>query len=207
MITRLRSLFNKVDRSLDVNAITEEERFSKAEDGDRRPKTAVQALGLMLPLVRRYDGKARLKLMVSQHGVHLDGASAHWEFFFDLASRQAQLAGEWVLDLDEEGDHYTLSHVDIIIRPFPPANSPLRQMVNEGHLLHRQLAGLWQQELQRSPDLPVHFRDTNMALADFIQQGLDPTLDEFSLTTGRSPDGRICWMAQTRDKTYYAALE
>lgn len=206
MIKRLRSLFNQVDSALEINAITEESRFSQTSDGDRMPKTAAQALNLVLPLVRRYDSKARLKLMVSQHGLQQAGTSADWEFFFDLASRQAQLAGEWVLDLDEEADHYISSRINIIVRPFPPANSPLRQMVRDGHLLHRQLAGLWRQELERRPDLPLHFRDTHMALADFIQQGLDPTLDEFSLSTGQFPDGHSCWIAQTRDKTYYSAL-
>lgn len=73
-----------------------------------------------------------------------------------------------------------------------------------GVMLHRQLYGLWQQERRRRPDRPMHFLDSDAALSEFTRQGLDITRDEFSLSTGQSPEGCICWIAQARQKVYYA---
>jgi hypothetical protein len=80
-------------------------------------------------------------------------------------------------------------------------------MVKEGKLLHRQMAGMWKQECRRRPNLPHEFRDTDVILAEFIEQGLDVSQTEFSLTTGQSPEDRLCWVAQTRRENYYAAFE
>lgn len=77
-------------------------------------------------------------------------------------------------------------------------------MVKDGLLLHAQLAGMWKQEMASRPNLPLQFRDTNLALADFIRQGLDFAVTEFSLTTGRSPEGTLGWIAQARRITFYA---
>jgi len=206
MISKFRSLYNKIDRLFDPYAITQETNISRDFGMDKQPKTAKQALQMILPTVRKFDQKACLKSIVSQHGIDLHGTSAHWEFFFDLDRRKAKLTGEWALVWDDNADNYASSHIEVIVRPFPPADSPLRHMVQEGHLLYRQLAGMWKQERERRLDLPGRFRDTDVALADFSQQGLDVTLTEFSLSTGYSPDGRLCWIAQTRYKTYYVAF-
>jgi hypothetical protein len=53
----------------------------------------------------------------------------------------------------------------------------------------------------------LKFRDTDVAAADFIKQGLDVTQMEFSLHTGQEPGGGMRWIAQTRRDTYYAAFE
>jgi hypothetical protein len=76
-------------------------------------------------------------------------------------------------------------------------------MVKEGTLLHPQLAKMWKEECARRPELPTPFRDTDLALADLIQQGLDPAVMEFSLHAEVSPKGQPTWIAQTRDKTFY----
>lgn len=206
MITKFRRLYNALDCFFDRQAISQEIRFSQDAGDEKQPKTARQALEVVLPAAKKFDRQARLKLIVSQQGIDSNGTSAHWEFFFDLVSHRAKLVGEWVLTWDNKADNYGPSRLEVTVRPFPPADSPIRQLVREGHLLHRQLAGMWRQAQERLPDVPRRFRDTNVVLADFSQQGLDLTLAEFSLCTGQTPEGRLCWMAQTRYDTYYAAL-
>ena len=206
MITRFRRLYNAVDRFFDYRTISQELRFSREAGEKKQRRTARQALEVILPAAKEFDRQARLKAIVSQQGIDRNGTSAHWEFFFDLVSRRAKLAGEWVLTWDTGADTYGPARIDVVVQPFPPAGSPLRQLVREGHLLQRQLAGMWRQERKRRPDLPDRFRDTDVVLADLARQGLDVTLVEFSLSTGLSPEGRLCWLAQTRDDTYYTPL-
>ncbi|MBM3123979.1 MAG: hypothetical protein FJZ87_02775 [Chloroflexi bacterium] len=172
-------------------------------EGASFPCTAKTALNTILPTIKRYDHKALLKHILSQHGIDDQGASAHWEFFFDLSNRRAQAVCEWKLSWDEKADAYGPPRMMIAINPFPPENSPLRRMVREGHLLHRQLAGTWLEEVRRHPALPVHFRDTDIVLADFKKQGLDAGLMEFSLSTDASPDLGVRWAAHTRSRTYF----
>src|SRR5688500_14166749 len=121
-------------------------------------------------------------------------------------ARRAQLVCEWILPWDDAIDNYGPAGVEIVVKPFPAVDSPVRQMVREGKLLHKQMISMWKQEYKRLPDLPNKFRDTDMVLADFLQQGLDPTQVEFSLRTGQSPQGQMCWMAQSRTATYYSAF-
>lgn len=195
-----------MDSLFDRSSISKNISFSQELGGGTHPKTAKGALELTLPAARKFDRKARLKMIVSQKGVDQHGDSAHWEFFFDLPGRQAQLVCEWKLTWDEKADAYGPPRIEITVRPFPPPESPIRQMVRDGHLLHRQLAGMWRSELNRLPTLPYSFRDTNSIIADFMKQGLDITQMEFSLSTGLSPEHGISWMAQTGNKTYYAVF-
>lgn len=204
MSDALRRAYNQIDRLFDFRAITEGSRSSRDGGETRRPVTAAQAFGQIRPFAYEIDRQARLKMIVSQQGVQLDGTSSHWEFFFDLTRRRAKLVCEWILPWDEAMDGFQPARIEIVVTPFPPAGSPIRQAVQEGKLLHRQMRGMWTRELRRLPDLPHKFRDSQIALAGFIQQGLDATQVEFSLSTGQSPDRRICWKAQTRDATYYA---
>lgn len=206
MITRFRRFYNAVERCFDRRAFCQEMRFSREAGDEKQPKTARQAWEAILPVVRQYDRKVALKRIVSQGGIDGKGASSHWEFFFDLVIRRAKLSCEWVLDWDNLIDDYRSSHIEIAISPFPSENSPVRQLVRDGHLLYPQLSGLWIQERKRLPDLPYRFRDTQGVAADLLAQGLDLTTTEFSLSTGQSPQGRLCWMAQTRKDTYYVPL-
>jgi hypothetical protein len=206
MSETLRRLYNRIDLLFDSRAIARESRFSSDGGASGESRTAAQALAFVLPHVRRFDGGAGLKSIVSQQGVRPDGTSAHWEFFFDLPGRRARIIAEWRLAWDEAHDAFGSASVDFLVKPFPPADSPIRQAVREGKLLHRQMAGMWKQEHQRTARLPIRFRDSDLAFADFRNQGLDASQTEFSLSTGRSPQGNLCWIAQARDTTYYAAL-
>lgn len=203
MSDALRRMFNAVERLFDTRAILQESRYSRSGGDAGLPVTALHAFKIIEPFALHLDRSARLKMIVSQGGVDARGASAHWEFFFDLVSRRAQLVCEWSLSWDEANDHYTSARVDLFVKPFPPVGSPFHQAVREGKLLHRQLISLWERECKRLPDLPRKFRDTDMALADVSQQGLDTTQMEFSLSTGQSPQGDLCWVARTRSAAYY----
>jgi hypothetical protein len=180
--------------------------FSLPVKSDRQPRTAGQAYKCVLPTAKKLDRLARLNMIVSQQGVDLKGMSPQWEFFFSLPNRRAKLICEWVQPWDETEDNYSAPRIEATVTPFPPMDSRLRQLVRDGHLLHEQLIVMWRQEYKRLPNLPSRFRDSDAALADFTQQGLDVTLTEFSLSTGQSPEGSLCWVAQTRNEKYYTAF-
>lgn len=205
MTTRLRQLYNTADRFFDRRSITEDIGLTRPAGELRQPQTARQAWEKVRPVAREFDRRARLKMVVSQPGLDHRGASHHWEFFFDLPGRQAKLVGEWRLSWDEAGDHGP-AVIEITVQPFPPADSQLRKLVQAGHLLYRQLGGLWRQEMKRRPDLPEDFRDSDIVLEDLIGQGLDTANQEFSLSTGLAPNGRLCWIAQARRRTFYTSL-
>ena len=206
MSDALRRAYNAVDILFDARAIRQELHFSHELEEVRHPRSAYQAFRSIRPFVNKLDRRARLKMIVSQSGVDADGASAHWEFFFDLVQRRAHLICDWALSWDETKDTFGPAIVEITVRPFPSVDSPIRQLVASGKLLHRQMVGLWRQEYERSPALPKRFRDTDVLLADLKQQGLNVSQTEFSVRTGLSPEGRICWIAQTRKDIYYSAF-
>jgi hypothetical protein len=206
MSNALRRLYNRVDRFFDRRTLTQELRSSHELKGSNEPQTARQVFEVAWQAAQELDREACLKLIVSPQGVDQQGASAHWEFFFDLPQRRAKLEGNWFLPWEDERQGFGFARFDLIARPFPAANSLLRQMVNEGKLLHRQLAGFWEEERRRSPDLPLHFRNSDEAIIELMRQGLDLLQDEFSLGTGQSPEGSLAWVAQTRKREFYAEL-
>lgn len=204
MITRLRAAYNAIDRFFDFRAIAQEVHSTQIAGDDKQPKTAGQTLQVILPFVKQFGGGTLLKMIVSQPGLDSQGASPHWEFFFDLVSRKAKLVCEWQLTWNNRMDAYNLPSINIAVHPFPPPNSMIRKMVRDGQLLYRQQVGLWRQETRREPDLPLRFRGTDAVVADLIKGGLDITATEFSLSAGQSPAGRLVWLAQAHRKTYYA---
>lgn len=204
MSDSLRRIYNTVDVIFDSRAIVQETRSTRPGGGSNLPGTALQAFNRVLPHVLKLDRQARLKLIVSQQGAGLAGTSSHWEFFFDLVQRRAQLSADWILPWDEAIDGYGPAEVQIVVKPFPPVDSLLRQAVKEGKLLHKQLISMWGQECKRRPNLPHKFRDTDIVLADLSKQGLDTSQTEFSLRTGVSPKGQVSWIAETRNTTYYS---
>ncbi len=204
MSDNLRRMYNSIDRLFDFWAIPQELRFSRAGGKSRSPITARQAFQRVLPVVRKLDWQNQLTLITSRPGLDAGGASAHWEFFFNLPNRRAQIICEWVLPWDEAADDYGPPAIEVTVTPFPPVNSPIRAAVKEGKLLHQQMIGMWRRECKRRPALPARFRDTDTALADFVRQGLDITQAEFSITTGLSPQGTLCWIAQARNTAYYS---
>lgn len=204
MSDSLRRIYNSIDRLFDIWAITQELRYSREGGESRSPKTALQAFQFVQPVIRELDRQSQLKMITSQQGLSVNGTSTHWEFFFNLFRRRAEVVCEWVLPWNEATDDYGQAKIEISINPFPTVNSPIRTAVREGKLLHQQMIGMWRQECKRRPTLPSHFRDTDIVLADFVRQGLDITQAEFSLSTGHSPQGKLGWIAQTRNAAYYS---
>lgn len=173
MSDTMRRLYNAVDVLFDTRAISRETRYARSDGESNLPKTALQAFKSVQPFAFNLDRQARLKMIVSQQGVRADGTSTHWEFFFDLIQRRAQLVCEWLLSWEKTKDDYGPASIEIVVKPFPAAGSPIRQAVKEGKLLHRQMIRMWKQECRRRPDLPGKFRDTDIVIADFLRQGLD----------------------------------
>ena len=206
MIVKIRRLYNTVESFFDRLAISQELHYSQPAGKDLQSRTAGQAFKSILPVARKLDRLARLNMVISQQGIDQRGVSPHWEFFFSLPNRRAKLICEWVQPWDETEDNYSAPYIKATVTPFPPMDSRLRQLVRDGHLLHQQLIVMWRQEYKRLPNLPPHFRDSDAALVDFTRQGLDVTLTEFSMSTGQSPEGRLCWVAQTRNEKYYTAF-
>lgn len=204
MSDSLRRIYNSINQSFDIWAISRELRYSRDGGESRAPKTALQAFQIARPFVHKLDWQFQLKMVVSQQGLTTNGESAHWEFFFDLVRCRAKVACEWILSWDEATDDYGQANIQLAVHPFPTADSPIQKEVREGQLLYQQMIGMWEQEYTRSPALPNTFRDTGHALADFIRQGLDTTQADFSLSTGQSPQGQLCWIARTRDTAYYS---
>jgi hypothetical protein len=202
MINHIRKIYNRIDSLFDRAAITEKIQLTRETSGVDQPVTAGLAFGNVLPVARGFDRKAILKLITSPQGVDQHGNSTHWEFFFDLVQRRAQLAAEWKMTWDEKTDRHGPVQIAITVNPFPPVDSPIRRMVGDGQLLHKQMIGMWKQELRRRSALPHSFRDTNMVIVELVKQGLDITITEFSLHTGMSPKGQPNWIAQTRDGSH-----
>ena len=202
----LRRIYNTIDSFFDRSGITQDIHFTRDGGESRQAITAMQAFSEVKPLVLELDRQAQLKMIVSQSGLNNDGTSPRWEFFFDLPHRRAQATCDWSLPWDDATDSYGSPKIEVTVKPFPPADSPIRKMVKEGKLLRQQMVGMWEQERKRRPNLHHNFRDSHIVLSEFIKQGLDPTQTEFSLSTGQSPEGKVSWTAQTRDKIYYAAF-
>jgi hypothetical protein len=206
MIERLIQLYNQVDRLFDRRALRREWQISRELD-ESHEVTARQAFRPAFKAAQELDRGSRLTL-ITGHDVQPDGSARRWEFFFDLPVRRAKLVCDWSLRWDSSADSFGPARLEVVARPFPPAESVYCRMVTEGKLLHRQLNGLWTQEQRRSPKLPFSFTDTDVVMADFVLQGLDPSADEFSFGTALLPDGQPGWIALTHDnQAFYSAIE
>jgi len=206
MPNRLRQLYNAIVRLLDRTSILQTIRFTRKLEMEGQPVTAGTAFEVILPAAGKLDRRAQLKRVVSLSGIDAHGSSAHWEFFFNLPGRRAKLLCEWVLPWNEPADTYDPPVMEITVTPFPPPESPLHQLVREGGLLYRQLSGLWREELRRIPNLPRQFHDTDLILQELMDQGLQITQSEFSLTTGHMPEGGAVWRVQTRRGDFHASF-
>lgn len=206
MSESLRRIYNRIEQAFDWGILSQELHYSHKAGNLESPQTAGQVFQLVRPLIRELDRHAQLKMVVSQQGLDQRGTSAHWEFFFVLVRRRAEVVCEWILPWDEDMDNYGQASITIWVKPFPAADSPLRMAVRDGKLLYQQMKGLWLQECRRRPTLTEKFHDTDIALADFVRQGLDIAQSEFSVSTGQSPQGKPCWVAQTKNDTYYSPL-
>ncbi len=202
MIDKLRKIYNKIDTIFDRSALESEINRSYRLRAENKPVTAKTAFRLALLEAKRLDKHAALKMIVAPDGVDPTGKAIRWEFFFDLIQQRAKLICEWFLSWDAEADSFGPPQLVVKANPFPPADSPLHQLVSEGKLLHRQLNGFWQQERRRQPDLPHQFRDSDEALAALIRQGLSFDQEVTLSTTEHSSENESYWVAKSRYDTF-----
>lgn len=205
----LRKVFNSVDALFDLRTLREARRFSLSAGKVREGQTARYAFERAHPVALEQDREARLKMVVSQagaDGINGQGRSSSWEFFYDLPRIRAHLILTWFLPWNEAADDYDPARLDVDLKPFLSPDGLITRMIHEGKLLYRQVEGLWQEEMRKVSYLPTEFRDSDWAVADFIEQGLDVTLDEFTMTSGHSAEGRPIWIAQARQKNYSTAF-
>ncbi len=204
----LRRLYNIVDRFLDRHSLAETIQRSRSGGEKYNPITASEALSLCVPLVREIERGACLKLIVSPDGsIQRDGRSARWEFFFDLPQRRAKILCVWHLLWNEEKDDFGEAQIDITVNPFPPPNSPPRQMVKEGKLLYRQLIGMWRKEQNRRDILPDSFRDSDEVIVEFARKGLDLSEKEITLRAEWVANELPRWYADSRDVSLHCSFE
>jgi len=206
-VERLRRYVNRLDRWLDRASLVEATSTRIDLDKPAEPVTARQAFSSVLPVARRVDGSARLKLITASENLDASGTASRWEFFFDLPKRRAKATVAWVLPLTEEFDSYRSPIVEAVFRPFPMPGSLFYRMIDEGRLLYRQLNGHWRDEMQRTPDLPKSFKDSDLAMRELSQRGLDVGSDEASLTAKGVSETEIVWMAQTRYNSYQTSIQ
>lgn len=199
----LRRLYNSIDGLFGRGGLKEEQRFTRSALTTSGQLTLGAVYALCQNIAQEFEARPRLTMVAAPEGTDRFGAARRWELFFHLPKQRALLECVWVITEKDEEE----ARIDVVARPFPPADSPLRKMVEQGKLLRRQLTGMWREELNKHPALPQHFYNSDAALNKFVQQGLDPATEEFSLTAKYTDGGEACWVLQTHDKTYQAPFE
>ena len=198
----LRRIFNAVETIFDGGGLKQEQRFTRSALTTSGALTLGAVYALCQNIAQDMEARPRLTMVAAPEGTDRFGAARRWELFFHLPKQRATLECAWMIFEDDQQE----ARIDCVARPFPPADSPLRKMVDEGKLLRRQLHGTWHEELRKHPALPKHFYNSDAALNKFVQQGLDPAKEEFSLTA-KYDNRAALWVLQTRDKTYQVPFE
>ena len=200
----MRRLVNRIDHLLDLRSLRAEDRKTLPAPSIAGPCTVRAAFDPALRHARRHDRGAQLKRIVSPNGLFPNGTSDRWEFLFHLPSRRG-IANIELQILEVEDSGWSPEHTatwSVWVRPFPTREAALYRMMQEGKLLYRQFEGHWRQEMRRSPPLPWSFRDSDEALQDFVVQGLDPTIHEFSFASRLGAGGHPVWAAHGRHEEW-----
>ena len=206
-IKKARKYYNRIDRFFDRTALREKQVLARDLIGTSQPVKAMEAFRHSLAAARRFDRNAQLKMVACSGGLDSEGRSSRWEFFFDLPRRRAQASIDWVLTWNEKTDSYGKASIRGTVRPFPEPGGALHRMVEDGDLLYRQLAGLWQKELKRLPALPHKFKDSDQAIRELARKGLDLASDEVTLSAKGRHGSPPQWQAQARHGAYETGFE
>ncbi len=192
-----RRLYNSVEAFLDRGALVKEHRFTRSALTTSGALTMGAVYALCRNIAEEMDSRPCMTMIAAPEGTDRAGTALRWEFFFDLPGRRAKLECAWSMP----GDGHD-AQIDVVARPFPDADSLLRQQVKDGKLLYRQLVGMWNAERRRHPGLPRRFQNSDAAMYEFVRQGLDVGQEEFSLIAKHDPGHGASWVLQTRDKTW-----
>lgn len=200
----IRRIFNSFEYRMDKRVLNQEVRSVHRLNGGKTPLTACEALSKIWPVVQDMDENAFLKSVSSPTGVDINGKSARWNFNFELQNRRARLQCFWLLPWDDREGDYGQSILDARAKPYPPEDSVYRQMVSQGRILCRELNVLWQAERKRRPDLPLHFRDSDVVVRELVQKGLDVDAHNFTLSSVKTIHGKLNWLAKVDDYAFFA---
>lgn len=198
----LRRIFNSFENRMDKRVLNQEIR-SVEDLGGRAPLTACEAVSKIWPHIQKMDEEVYLKSVSTPNGVNLEGKSSRWNFNFELHNRRARLQCAWLLPWDEDKEEYGPAILDALAKPYPPEDSVYRQMVQQGSMLCRELTQLWLRERKRRPDLPLHFRDSDIAVRELMSKGLDIAANRFTLSSQKGSNGKINWMAKVEEYAFY----
>jgi hypothetical protein len=197
-----RRLNNRIDRWLDRRSLRAPVESRQVLGVGGVPCLASVALERAAPQAQALDRDARLKQVLAPQGTQPDGAAARWQFHFELPHARARLAVDWYLDGDARAGRF--GHETIVVRaqPFPPPDSVLAQGVAEGKVLYARLGRVWKEERRRTPDLPMVFRDSDVAVTDLARRGLALDGAGFTLGVAAEAGGALVWVARTGAAVY-----
>ncbi len=202
-MSALRRGLNHIERALDRSSlhapVTEQRRLR----GGGVPCLASVALEQAVQVAQRFDEEARLKRLVAPLGTQADGAALRWEFGFDLPRRRAKLDCDWYLDHDARAGRFGRECFDLRAAPFPPSDSLLARGVAEGRVAYGQLAGVWRDERRLTPDLPLVFADSDVALVELQALGLRPGAQPFTLRVVAEAGAGSLWQARAGERVWH----
>jgi len=199
----LRCFYNSVEAFFDRHSLLEEVYLSRTIESQNKPVTARKAFLPCLSIAREFDRGAQLKLIVCPNdNIEQNGTSRQWEFFYDLPKLHAKMNCVWLLTWNEDADSFDTIDIEVVTRPFPPHDSPLRKLVKEGKILYRQLIGMWDAEYKRMANLPHHFRDSDDVMREFTQKGLNLTETKVTLIAEGNKGKQPIWKADTGETPF-----
>lgn len=196
-MSALRRLNNRVERWLDRSSLHEPRVHAQDWPGGGVPCIASAALERAVSYAHTLDSDACLKQVLAPEGVQPDGAARHWQFRFELPTARANLDGNWFLDGDARAGRFGRERFEARATPFPPPGSELAAAVADGRLPYSALSRAWREERRRTPDLPLVFRDSDVAVIELQQRGLVLGGAAFSLGVTSDPGGALRWLARS----------
>jgi hypothetical protein len=197
-----RRLNNRIDRWLDRRSLHAPVESVQVLGVGGVPCLASVAIERAAQQAQALDRDARLKQVLAPQGTQPDGAASRWQFHFELPRARARLAVDWYLDGDVRGGRFGHETIAVRAEPFPPSESVLAQGVAEGKVRYARLGRVWKEERRRTPDLPMAFRESDVAVADLARRGLALDGTGFTLGVAAEAGGALVWVARTGTAVY-----
>jgi hypothetical protein len=201
-MSALRRLNNRIDRWLDRRSLRAPLEVVVKLPGGGVPCVVSAALERAVQQAQALGRDACLKQVHAPQGTQPDGAASRWQFHFDLPRARAKLAVDWFLDGDSRAGRFGHETIAVRAQPFPPPDSVLAEGIAEGKVLYGRLGRVWREERRRTPDLPMVFRDSDVAVADLARHGLAVEAASFTLGVAAESGGALVWVARTGTAVY-----
>jgi len=152
-------------------------------------------------LVRRLrDAGARVQVAMTDNAQRFVGAQS-----FQAVSGLPVRTSLWDAAAEAAMGHIELARwADLVL--IAPATADLMarlaQGVAEGKVRYARLGRVWKEERRRTPDLPMAFRDSDVAVADLARRGLALDGTGFTLGVAAEAGGALVWVARTGTAVY-----